>query len=248
MLDEKSEKPSKWANIVLQSGVNNSASKHGMSFFKFPVKNAKLLKKWLKNLKRKNFKATNTSYLCHEHFTTEDNLSHPMKRQLKENAVPTIFHVPDYLVKKTKPRQTQTAARAQINDVSKLGVSSTINKPEEKGRGGIAEVKGEAEAKRDDEGGAMEGTKVLEEAEGEAKSGEEKEEVDSGSSRKEETRAIEMCLKFNDKVFSQIKLDHCYSTRISTRSIIEQNNNLKKEIAMLHFLKNKKINLKPCFF
>ena len=48
---------------------NNSEKK--ISFHVFPLKKPSLLRSWLRNVNRKNFKPTKDSRICSEHFTED---------------------------------------------------------------------------------------------------------------------------------------------------------------------------------
>ena len=78
----------------------------GVTFLKFPLNNPELCKKWEKNLRRGDFKATKYSRLCSLHFQESDfdeerhdsNKSRQNKlgtvrkqRKLKLSAVPSIW-------------------------------------------------------------------------------------------------------------------------------------------------------------
>lgn len=68
--------------------------------FSFPFKNNILLKQWVNVLKRKNFKPTQWSRICSEHFTQEDFVHRPGSERplLKIDSVPSIFKAfPSYL-------------------------------------------------------------------------------------------------------------------------------------------------------
>lgn len=65
--------------------------KTGLSFHRFPLKNAKLLKTWLRNISRPGgWKPSAQSRICSDHFTEEVLLRVGNRVELKETAVPTI--------------------------------------------------------------------------------------------------------------------------------------------------------------
>ncbi|KAL5237573.1 hypothetical protein ACI65C_004983 [Semiaphis heraclei] len=65
----------------------------GIQFHRFPLKRPFGLSKWIHEMKRKNFKPSEYSYLCSEHFTNEDYQIRPGAnvKWLKDEAVPSIF-------------------------------------------------------------------------------------------------------------------------------------------------------------
>ena len=75
-------------------------SKRGISFHRLPLKNKPLLKEWLVRIKRANLPKLSQCHICSEHFEKESFKScsylnlcpgRKRKRQLNEDAVPTIF-------------------------------------------------------------------------------------------------------------------------------------------------------------
>ncbi|CAK6979695.1 THAP domain-containing protein 5-like isoform X1 [Scomber scombrus] len=70
-------------------------------FFRFPLSDEIRVKKWVMNVRRRNWMPSRSSRLCCAHF--EENqffLDIKGKRRLKDTAVPTIFNFPPYLVRK----------------------------------------------------------------------------------------------------------------------------------------------------
>ncbi|XP_044037011.1 uncharacterized protein zgc:153292 isoform X2 [Siniperca chuatsi] len=72
-----------------------NSSDSDVKFFKFPLYNPRKLKKWLINMKWKDWTPSRFSVLCINHFEEQyiDRTGKCVK--LKENAVPTIFSSPD---------------------------------------------------------------------------------------------------------------------------------------------------------
>ncbi|RZF48094.1 hypothetical protein LSTR_LSTR002160 [Laodelphax striatellus] len=61
-------------------------------FYKFPLRKPTLLKKWLKELGRRNFMPSAHHFLCSDHFKPECFLANTVnKKSLTDDAVPTIF-------------------------------------------------------------------------------------------------------------------------------------------------------------
>ncbi|XP_047426842.1 uncharacterized protein zgc:153292 isoform X2 [Mugil cephalus] len=85
-----------------------------VKFFKFPLYNPRKLKKWLINMKWKDWTPTRFSVLCINHFEEQyiDRTGKCVK--LKEDAVPTIFPITDNAQKKApvNPRRKRHKALA----------------------------------------------------------------------------------------------------------------------------------------
>lgn len=73
--------------------TKSTTKEKGISFFKFPLKNKKILNEWMKRIRRENFTPNAHSTLCSENFLESDfnyqNFTN--KRLLKKDAVPSIF-------------------------------------------------------------------------------------------------------------------------------------------------------------
>ena len=86
--------------VVGCSNRTSRDSKRGISFHRLPFKNKPLLKEWLVCIKRANLPKLSQCHICSEHFEKESFKSYSYlnlclgrkcKRQLNEDAVPTIF-------------------------------------------------------------------------------------------------------------------------------------------------------------
>ncbi|CAI6368983.1 unnamed protein product [Macrosiphum euphorbiae] len=88
--------------------TNRRQKENGIHFHRFPLKRPEVSKKWLheKMVTRKNFTPNQYSYLCSEHFTPSYylNESRPEldKKLLKDEAVPSVFKLPQHLQKNKK--------------------------------------------------------------------------------------------------------------------------------------------------
>lgn len=79
-----------------------SSSESDVKFFKFPLCNGRKLKKWLANMKCKDWTPSRFSVLCINHFE-EKHIDRTGKCvTLREDAVPTIFQPPDNTKKRKK--------------------------------------------------------------------------------------------------------------------------------------------------
>jgi len=70
----------------------------GKSFHSFPHRDPSLLRRWLSNLHRKDFKPLKTSSLCSDHFEESCFDRTQQKVTLREGSVPTIFNLPKHLL------------------------------------------------------------------------------------------------------------------------------------------------------
>lgn len=87
----------------------NNKFSHGnnISFHRFPLGKRDVLKKWVSNIRRKNFTPTRHHVICSEHFREADYLENVAsgRRYLKPEAIPTVFNIPEKLRKGGKKRQ-----------------------------------------------------------------------------------------------------------------------------------------------
>uniref|UniRef100_A0A670HPK1 THAP-type domain-containing protein n=1 Tax=Podarcis muralis TaxID=64176 RepID=A0A670HPK1_PODMU len=80
---------------------------NNISFHRFPLGKKDLLKKWVWNIRRKNFTPTRHHVICSEHFCETDYLENVAsgRRYLKPEAIPTMFNIPERLKKGGKKRR-----------------------------------------------------------------------------------------------------------------------------------------------
>ncbi|KAL5235047.1 hypothetical protein ACI65C_002457 [Semiaphis heraclei] len=84
-------------------------------FFRFPLANVDLNKKWIAAIKRKKFTPTKWSRLCSDHFVSEDYQLNTKNVFLKKNTVPTVFSAfPSYYQKASKVSQKEPFVRNRI--------------------------------------------------------------------------------------------------------------------------------------
>ncbi|KAM5204218.1 THAP domain-containing protein 5 isoform 1-T1 [Hipposideros larvatus] len=74
-------------------GRNNKDRK--LSFYPFPLHDKERLEKWLKNMKRDSWVPSKYQFLCSDHFTPDSLDIRWGIRYLKQNAIPTIFSLPE---------------------------------------------------------------------------------------------------------------------------------------------------------
>jgi len=101
-------------------GCTNRRIKGGsIQFHKFPLNNPELLKKWLIEIRRKNFMPTKYSSICSEHFKLEDYQIRPLAtvKLLKTDAFPSIFKAFPSHLQKTIPVKRRKLDRIMTNDV-----------------------------------------------------------------------------------------------------------------------------------
>jgi len=115
----------KCAAVGCKSGYKSHETDSSVTFHRFP-NNAELREKWRRANPRKDFVPTEHSRLCSLHFhpsdfvdiRTDKNVSRcnkkpekPLRRQLKEGAVPSVFpNTPSYLSKSPAADRTTTKA------------------------------------------------------------------------------------------------------------------------------------------
>ncbi|KAL4088861.1 hypothetical protein QTP88_023945 [Uroleucon formosanum] len=102
-------------------GCSNRFKKgQSIHFFNFPLKNSILLKQLVNALKRQNFKPTQWSRICSEHFTQEDfvHRSDSERPLLKIGSVTFIFKgFPSYLQPKPIKIRKLPSQRNQLLNV-----------------------------------------------------------------------------------------------------------------------------------
>lgn len=81
----------------------DNSSDSDVKFFKFPLYNPRKLKKWLVNMKWKDWAPTRFSVLCISHFEEQYIDRTGKSVTLREDAVPTIFPATDSTQKKMAP-------------------------------------------------------------------------------------------------------------------------------------------------
>ncbi|CAI6377434.1 unnamed protein product [Macrosiphum euphorbiae] len=111
--------------------TNRRQKENGIHFHRFPLKRPDVLKKWLHEIRRKNFTPNQYSYLCSEHFTPSDylNESRPEldKKLLKDEAVPSVFKFPQHLQKKQKASRPLLQNRQKANDQNNMIHAEIVN-------------------------------------------------------------------------------------------------------------------------
>lgn len=99
-------------------------TKSGIKFVRFPLKDPKRLKKWLVNLRWKDWTPSRFSVLCIDHFEPKYVIGGDIRARLRANAVPTIFNFSDCLQKK-KAAVNQKSKRA-MNTIDEMPVQSPV--------------------------------------------------------------------------------------------------------------------------
>lgn len=102
-------------------------TKSGIKFVRFPLKDPKRLKKWLVNLRWKDWTPSRFSVLCIDHFEPKYVIGGDIRARLRANAVPTIFNFSDCLQKK-KAVVNQKSKRA-MNSIDEMPVQSSPAHP-----------------------------------------------------------------------------------------------------------------------
>ncbi|KAM7375607.1 hypothetical protein PAMA_014624 [Pampus argenteus] len=97
-----------------------------VQFFRFPLGDNDRLKRWLLNVRRKNWTPSRSSRLCSSHFEEDQFFTDKKdKRRLKDTAVPTIFNFPLHLLKKKEASRATRTKRVSI-EVSDILVSHSV--------------------------------------------------------------------------------------------------------------------------
>ncbi|XP_044200334.1 THAP domain-containing protein 5-like isoform X1 [Thunnus albacares] len=99
-----------------------------LQFFRFPLSDHARLKRWIINVRRKNWTPSSSSRLCCNHFEEDQFfIDKKGKRRLKDTAVPTIFNFPPYLLKKKETtKATRIKSVSMTMKVSDCSVSTTV--------------------------------------------------------------------------------------------------------------------------
>ncbi|XP_067008851.2 THAP domain-containing protein 5 [Anabrus simplex] len=83
---------------------NRANSALDISFYRFPLRDKELTKKWVFNMKRKDWYPTKSSCLCSVHFENKFVYYTNDQRRLLNSAVPTLFSFPQHLQKEVTKR------------------------------------------------------------------------------------------------------------------------------------------------
>lgn len=94
-----------------------------MIFFRFPLKNEELTKRWLANMRRDKWKPTAHSYICSSHFEDKYMYATNNQKRLLASAIPTLFSFPEHLQKtktpaRRSPKKRQIPESTSIEDMS----------------------------------------------------------------------------------------------------------------------------------
>ena len=91
--------------------------------FRFP-KDVAVRQQWLREIRRENFTPSGTSVICSDHFEESCYVATAqLRRKLQTGAVPTIFKLPEHLIKVPNERKHPK----QINAIDKNGSQLSIN-------------------------------------------------------------------------------------------------------------------------
>ncbi|XP_043850206.1 THAP domain-containing protein 3 isoform X1 [Dromiciops gliroides] len=102
-----------------------SSRKKQLTFHRFPFSRPELLKEWVLNIGRGNFKPKQHTVICSEHFKPDCFSAFGNRKNLKQNAVPTVFAFQEtaQLVREnTDPAGERSDAQGQLGkDFSAAG-------------------------------------------------------------------------------------------------------------------------------
>ncbi|XP_016388842.1 uncharacterized protein LOC107724428 isoform X2 [Sinocyclocheilus rhinocerous] len=109
----------------------NTARIKSLSFHKFPLKDPNLLKKWLNNLRWKDWKPAPNSKICSIHFEKKCLIEDGKRTRLHSWAVPTIFSFPNrYLERKGIVADSNSSGQAAPDVTAETSQKSNSEKPE----------------------------------------------------------------------------------------------------------------------
>ncbi|XP_016148830.1 uncharacterized protein [Sinocyclocheilus grahami] len=109
----------------------NTARNKSLSFHKFPLKDPNLLKKWLNNLRWKDWKPASNSKICSIHFEKKCLSEDGKRTRLHSWAVPTIFSFPNrYLERKGIVADSNSSGQAAPDVTAETSQKSNSEKPE----------------------------------------------------------------------------------------------------------------------
>uniref|UniRef100_A0A2K6GXC0 THAP domain containing 3 n=1 Tax=Propithecus coquereli TaxID=379532 RepID=A0A2K6GXC0_PROCO len=100
-----------------------SSRRKQLTFHRFPFSRPELLKEWVLNIGRGNFKPKQHTVICSEHFKPECFSAFGNRKNLKHNAVPTVFafQAPTQLVREnTDPAGERGSASSQKEKVRQV--------------------------------------------------------------------------------------------------------------------------------
>ncbi|XP_072100966.1 THAP domain-containing protein 3 isoform X1 [Mobula birostris] len=105
--------------------TNRYSSKNKeLTFHRFPFSKPDLLIEWMNNVGRAEFKPNQHTVICSDHFKPECFNTWGNRKNLKHNAVPTVFHYPDNMKQRHRARKKLRV----IGEVTKTDVAE--EKPE----------------------------------------------------------------------------------------------------------------------
>ncbi|KAJ1163965.1 hypothetical protein NDU88_004412 [Pleurodeles waltl] len=95
-----------------------------LSFYPFPIHNGKRLRLWLQNMKRGSWTPSKHHFLCSDHFTVDSFDVRWGIRYLKQNAVPTIFSLPQDLQEQDSLNQGLKTVKLEVGEESPAAAES----------------------------------------------------------------------------------------------------------------------------
>lgn len=86
--------------------TNRYSSKNKeLTFHRFPFSKPDLLVEWMNNVGRAEFKPNQHTVICSDHFKPDCFNTWGNRKNLKHNAVPTVFHYPDNVKQRHRARK-----------------------------------------------------------------------------------------------------------------------------------------------
>uniref|UniRef100_UPI00398E6E45 THAP domain-containing protein 3 isoform X2 n=1 Tax=Pristiophorus japonicus TaxID=55135 RepID=UPI00398E6E45 len=94
-----------------------SSTNKELTFHRFPFSKPDLLTEWMKNVGRAEFKPNQHTVICSEHFKPECFNTWGNRKNLKHNAVPTVFPYPDIMKRhraRKKLKKTSSVMKTEV--------------------------------------------------------------------------------------------------------------------------------------
>ncbi|XP_054716841.1 THAP domain-containing protein 1-like [Uloborus diversus] len=88
----------------------------GKTVHLFPFSRPEILKRWILNVRRKDWYPSRRSVLCSDHFEPDAFDRSGLIVRMKPDAVPTIFAFPPHLVKECKKRKSQESKKKKLQE------------------------------------------------------------------------------------------------------------------------------------
>ncbi|XP_069774708.1 THAP domain-containing protein 3 isoform X2 [Narcine bancroftii] len=107
--------------------TNRYSSKNKeLTFHRFPFSKPDLLKRWMNNVGRAEFKPNRHTVICSDHFKPECFNTWGNRKNLNYNAVPTVFHYPDNVKRHRARKKLKIISEATKTEVVKTEIAEEM--------------------------------------------------------------------------------------------------------------------------